>query len=107
MNSDWLIIGIIALIAISIFIIGKKNIEGFSTGALIQLMAKGPQDRYLSADAEKYIYYPFHGEFLWNNSTRLKGLYYPYYTYQPRYNYYPTYPLHPYNHYNNLYYWGY
>ena len=101
MKFDWLIISIILLIIIIVFT--KKNIEGFSTGAIIQLRAKGPQDRYLSADAEKYIYSPFQGEFLWNNSTRLKGLYYPYYTYYPTFDYYPNYTRYPYNNYYN--YW--
>lgn len=65
----------------------KKDIkEHVSMGTLTQLMAKGPQDTYLSKDAEKWVnmQYPYpHGytNFVWNNPTRLYRPYYPYYPY--------------------------
>jgi len=47
---------IIVLIFITIFIIFINNdIKEHHNGALIQLVAKGPQDTYLTDDAWKYI----------------------------------------------------
>lgn len=72
----------------------SKMIEGFASGSLIQLTAKGPQDTYLTSDAEKYMRYyygPYYNEFIWNNGTRI-----------PRYNY-GYYPLFPYTNYYNYY----
>ena len=56
------------------------NMEQFG-GALVQLMAKGPQDSYLTVDTDKYVpeYYLPYGEFLWNNPTRFPYNWYPYY----------------------------
>ena len=64
--------------------------EGFA-GALTQLYAKGPQDRYLIGNqADKYYYwYPYY-ETIWNNPTRLTNYYYydPYYRRSPYRPYY-------------------
>lgn len=58
--------------------------EHYGDGALLQLMAKGPMDTYLSEDAEKYIppWYQYFPRYY-----SLGHLYYPYYT--PDYIYYP------------------
>lgn len=72
----------------------NKMVEGFSSGALIQLVAKGPQDTYLSGDAEKYIRYyygPHYSEFIWNNGTRIPRYNYNYYSLFPFMNYYNPY----------------
>jgi hypothetical protein len=98
MNTEFLII--ITIIAV-LFLITTK--EGFSSGALTQLVAKGPQDRYLTNNDYNYHPYP---EFLWNNGTRISSnypyyihyvdhLYYPYY--QPYSSYHYYHPHHPYN----------
>lgn len=84
-----------------------KNVKESFSGALTQLMAKGPQDRHLiGSDAYKYYYlhpyyypYPYY-ETVWNNPTRFRGAYYyyPHFTssypiyYNPYREYvYPTY----------------
>jgi hypothetical protein len=78
-----------------------KNREPYSQAAITQLIAKGPQDTYLTGDAYKYIppygyygYYPYlryggyHSGYPWNISTRIgrRSWYYPYYY---NYRYYP------------------
>ncbi len=69
---------VVVAIFVIIFIFGK-TIEPHPSGALIQLMAKGPQDTYLTADAQKYIppWYWGYGRYggwgswwPWNISTR-------------------------------------
>ena len=54
--------------------------EGYGGGALTQLMAKGPQDTYLSADANKYVPEYGAGRYYatWNFPTRLTNYYYRY-----------------------------
>lgn len=70
---------VVVAIFVIIFIFGK-TIEP-QQGALIQLMAKGPQDTYLTADASKYIppWYWGYGRYggwgswwPWNISTRTR-----------------------------------
>jgi len=87
---------LIIILLISLYYL-HDNIEGFGSGALVQLMAKGPQDRYLTADAEKYLWYQPNNEFIWNNGTRMRGLY-NYLNYYP--HYYPRYYLHHLPYYN-------
>lgn len=36
------------------------NFKETHNGAYVQLAAKGPQDTYLTDDAWKYLYYPYH-----------------------------------------------
>ena len=72
------------LLTVVIFLFSCRNIiEHYGSGALIQLFSKGPQDTYLTADAEKYLWYPFspygYMESVWNNPTRYSPLYYPYF----------------------------
>lgn len=63
-----------------------QEMESFG-GTLIQLVAKGPEDTYLSNDTHKYIpefYYPYR-EFIWNNPVRLYKYPYPYWYPYPGY----------------------
>jgi hypothetical protein len=73
---------LLTIIILAALLIDYK-IEKFSggSGALLQLYAKGPQDLYLTKDAEKHMFYYMHPyrEFIWNNPTRL-------YRYPFRYN---------------------
>lgn len=59
--------------------------EPYSQAAITQLVAKGPQDTYLTGDAWKYIPpYGYYGDVPWYISTRGgKKSYYPYYRYWP------------------------
>lgn len=84
---------LLIVIGIFIFFIIRNKKETYSQAAITQLIAKGPQDAYLSADAIKYIppiYYTGYGHYggsmyyPWNISTRL-GKYMP--LYYPRYHY--------------------
>lgn len=65
-------------------------------GALIQLRAKGPQDRYLTIDGRPNFwrnrtgwndgyYGPYADEFIWNNSTRIPKWSTPPYVYVDEY----------------------
>lgn len=103
MNSIFLVL----LILVGIIVFWDYNTqthdrkEKYSQAAITQLIAKGPQDTYLSGDAWKYIppygypgyisyggygYYPYgyygsryyrgHSGYPWNISTRLGGYYY-------------------------------
>lgn len=85
----------ILIIAFVLIVILKNKIETFSGGALTQLVAKGPQDRYMISNSDKYLwwyYYPFYHSYypetVWNNPTRVRRGFYDYRNY---------YPLHPYN----------
>ena len=85
-----LIIFILVLVTYS----KSQTTEHYSMGALTQLMAKGPQDTYLTGDAAKYmaLYYPYgYPNFVWNNPTRLYNKYFPYYYYSGLfpYRFYP------------------
>jgi hypothetical protein len=46
------------LLILLILYLYKMDKEHYSQGALIQLMAKGPQDMYMTGDAWKHMYYP-------------------------------------------------
>lgn len=77
------ILKLVLFIIVLGFFYNNNGLKEHYNGALIQLMAKGPQDTYLTGDAEKWMryYYPYsYGftNFVWNNPTR-----YPYY---PRYS---------------------
>ena len=86
---------IIALITLFDYHGNQK--EGYN-GALLQLVAKGPQDTYLTGDAWKYIppyYYGYGGyPYFWYNATRpgrYYGRYYPKYSFwrvRPRFYWY-------------------
>ena len=83
---------IVAIVAILVFLFltkKDKTVEGISTGALIQLYAKGPQDTYLTGDAWKYspYWFPYYYNYGWNT-------YYPRTGYgRLNYNYYRPYGL--------------
>ena len=77
---------------IVIFLLIIPLLEHYGDGALLQLMAKGPQDTYLTDD--NYVY-PSYPNFLWNYPTRtfndlydIRGYIYPWY---PSYSYYNKY----------------
>lgn len=79
----YLIVFIIIVFVLYILVYNYIKNEKFA-GALTQLYAKGPQDRYLYGNVEKYIYpYPYQYSYmpLWNESTRLYRPYYGYYGY--------------------------
>lgn len=84
-----IIFAIIILVILYLYI-NKDYNEAYSQAALTQLVAKGPQDTYLTGDAWKYIppygYYGYYGNYYPNS-------YYPY-----RYGDYP-YSFYPYNYY--------
>ena len=65
----------------------KKLIEHASLGALQQLTARGPQDRYLMTDeVNKYLWYPYdYNESFWWNATRIPYSTYPFWYYVPTY----------------------
>lgn len=82
----YLIIVFVFLYTISCFLFSDEIESEHMDGALIQLMAKGSQDVYLTTDTEKYIspYYvygnyaynnvnPWYGEtpFAWGNGTKI------------------------------------
>lgn len=100
------IILIIVTICLFLFInnlVFVDQLEGYN-GALLQLVAKGPQDTYLTGDAWKYIppYYYGLGGYPWYNATRL-GKYYGYY--YPKYTLIKNNPrLNWYNPWGNIYY---
>ena len=48
---------VIFIVALILYLYNLEK-EHYGEGALIQLMAKGPQDTYLTGDALKYMYYP-------------------------------------------------
>lgn len=83
MNSYWIVA---IVIVASLFLIWSQmdTIEG-SNGALLQLVAKGPQDTYLTGDAWKYYPWPYYGSYRYPYSrygSRFPGSYigkYPYY----------------------------
>ena len=83
-NNKKIILIIIFLIVL-LFYLYNKHEEQFA-GALLQLYAKGPQDRYLTGD-DRYFYYPYNpiyplsgyygygyarSPFLWNEPTRFR-----------------------------------
>lgn len=51
------IITIIVVLVVIYLVFFGDMIEGYSQAAILQLVAKGPQDLYLTADAEKYLWY--------------------------------------------------
>ena len=50
---------IVLLVVLLILYLYKTDKEHYGEGALIQLMAKGPQDTYLTGDAWQHMYYPY------------------------------------------------
>lgn len=77
---------LIIFLLVGCFIMIFKNYEICTSvepfgGALLQLVAKGPQDSYLTTDTDKYVpeYYLPYREFIWNNPTRIPYNWYPYY----------------------------
>lgn len=100
---------IVVLVIIYLYLRNRNiNKEHYGSGALLQLYAKGPQDRYLTADADKYIPYWFYPSSVWNNPTRYgRNWYYPYMFYAPN-SYYPYFTYfganrRPYFMYNGIY----
>ena len=49
---------IVIIVMIIVLILYNAEKEHYGEGALIQLVAKDPQDTYLTGDAFKYMYYP-------------------------------------------------
>lgn len=98
MSNSPLIILLIFLFILIIFFDKTKSsffsIENFGGGALTQLYAKGPQDLYLTTNAEKYIpeylggYYNPYNYFRWNVPTRFNRYYYPLFGMFPYHMYY-------------------
>lgn len=85
-------IAMIIIIILVLSLIAPRRIDGFGTGALVQLYAKGPQDLHLTDDNHVYPY-PFY--YPWNMPTRLPRYHnyyhnfsYPYYMYPLRFLYY-------------------
>ena len=81
------IIVIVLLVMIFIYVFYWNQQEGYSQAALLQLVAKGPQDTYLTGDAWKYAFYGPYGYYgagyPWNYAHSYS---YPYsYSYLSRY----------------------
>lgn len=83
------ILAIIIITVICLYVYNTYYVqENYGEGALIQLVAKGPEDVYLTGGVQKYIpeywngLYPRYQSF-WNNSTRLSSYYYPPYAITP------------------------
>lgn len=91
MNNRYIVIGIIVVIVIIYFWNEKYNkVENMGPGVFTQLAAKGPMDRYLITNANKYLYpYPY---YYGVRPKRFYSRFYPYYNYYPSYPYYPYYP---------------
>ncbi|QKF94425.1 capsid-related protein [Fadolivirus algeromassiliense] len=45
---------------IMLYLMYSQKKENYNMGTYIQLMAKGPQDTYLTGDAWKYFYWPYY-----------------------------------------------
>ncbi len=99
-------ITIIIILLIILFLLYKHQREKYGSGALLQLYAKGPQDRYLTDNKYSYPYfpynpvYPYYGyygygplrsPFLWNEPTRFRNNHAPYLLLTPDYMYYDIY----------------
>ena len=71
-----LIFLVVLMYFLSDYINHDKTYENYGTGAILQLVAKGPMDTYLTGDAEKYIppWYYYNPRFY-----SFGHLYYPYY----------------------------
>lgn len=106
-QPTWLLIIVVAIFLYTVayvLVLNNKDesknetFEHIGDGAIVQLMAKEPQDVYLTSDTEKYLYYPnkyindttddpiMSTPFLWNNGTRYPKWGWPYYGYL--YNWY-------------------
>ena len=87
---------IIIILLIILFLLYKHQQEKYGSGALLQLYAKGPQDRYLTYNPV-YPYYGYYGygplrsPFLWNEPTRFRHNHAPYLLLTPDYMYYDIY----------------
>ena len=68
----WVVVAFVIIIIVAKLM---EKQESFSNGAILQLIAKGPQDTYLTGDAWKYIPYWYYGG-------------YPYFDYSPYYTSY-------------------
>jgi len=81
-----IIVYLIILFIIILVYFYRNKIDTFSTGALTQLYAKGPQDLYLTGNIGQYIPpYLNNFDWTWNNPTRLNSAYYPLYGIYPYY----------------------
>lgn len=77
---------IVLLVILLIVYLYKTDKEHYNQGALIQLMAKGPQDTYLTDDAWQYMYYPYYSPYYGSIYGRPPSPYWPYgnpYPYDP------------------------
>lgn len=66
---------IVIIVIILVLIVLSTRKEGYE-GALIQLMAKGPQDTYLTGDAWKYIPWWYYGNYPYPYYMSTRGGYY-------------------------------
>ena len=68
-----IIIVAVLLVIVLLILFFKNTKEGYSPAALTQLVAKDPQDTYLTGDAWQHMYYPYspYDAYVWG---------YPYYT---------------------------
>jgi len=57
MTTIILVTGLLTIVLLLLFFTSKT--EGYSPAALTQLMARDPQDSYLTNDSWKYLYYPY------------------------------------------------
>lgn len=95
---NYIAIGLMLLI---IYMCLRKETFG-STGALVQLYAKGPQDLYLTPGVEKYFYwyhyngYPYYMDYRFPHSYGRRRHKYPRYYY--RYRFGPRYRYHKHHH---------
>ena len=60
MKNLFILLALLILLLYLIMLFPYRFKETNDSGALIQLAAKGPQDTYLTGDAWKYLYYPYH-----------------------------------------------
>lgn len=77
---------LILVILFVLFLFIQKRKEHYNMGAITQLVAKGPQDTYLTGDAWKYIppyYYGWRSPWHMPTRVRRRFRYYPRAFYRP------------------------
>ena len=83
----WVVVAFVIIIIVAKLM---EKQESFSNGAILQLIAKGPQDTYLTGDAWKPWWgYPYYPGYPWNAPTRStkRGYYYEPIPYNTFYRY--------------------
>ena len=79
-----LVVYIVIIVALGMYLFQEDRVEA-QNGALLQLVAKGPQDTYLTGDAWKYAPWWYYGPYYY--PYRRRGFWYP-----GRYRYIGKYP---------------